>query len=70
MLSVLFTLQLSYSGIGSRGESHKGVMNPPCSAKYSGHIIFKFSADWQRTSKIKLREILEYRIDANGILDP
>ena len=34
----------------------------PYSAKFSRRIIFAFSADWHRTSKIKLREILEYRI--------
>ena len=38
------------------------------SAKVSRHITFSFFADWHRTSKIKLRKISEYRIDANGIL--
>ena len=36
--------------------------NVPYSAKFSRRITFAFFADWQRTSKIKLREILEYRI--------
>ena len=42
----------------------------PHSANISRHIIFAFFADWNRTSKIKLREILEHRTDANGILGP
>ena len=36
----------------------------PHSAKFSGLVIFTFFADWHRTSKIKLREMLKYRIDA------
>ena len=32
--------------------------------------MFTFFADWHRTSKIKLSEMLEYRIDTNGILGP
>ena len=32
--------------------------------KFSSRIIFAFFADWHQTSKIKLRKILEYRIDA------
>ena len=34
-------------------------------AKFSRCIIFTFFADWHRTSKIKLHEILKYRIDGN-----
>ena len=34
---------------------------------FEAHHIRIF-ADWHRTKKIKLSEILEYRIDANGIL--
>ena len=31
---------------------------------------FAFCADWHRTLKIKLHEVLEYHTDANGILGP
>ena len=51
-----------------RTGSSKLSFNVPCSAKFSRCAIFTFCADCHRTSKIKLREILEYRIDANGIL--
>ena len=42
----------------------------PYRTKFSRHVIFlAFFADWNRTSKIKLSEMFEYRIDASGILD-
>ena len=39
----------------------------PYGANFSWRIIFTFFADWRRTSKIKLREMLKKQhIDANG----
>ena len=48
------------------------IIDLPYNGIFSRSIIFAFFADWHRTSKMKLREILEYRIDANGIdpIDP
>ena len=38
--------------------------------KFSRCIIFSIFAGWHRTLKIKFCEMLKYRMDANGILDP
>ena len=38
--------------------------------KFSRRIISAFFADWHRTSKIKLREVLKCRIDALILTDP
>ena len=42
-------------------KENVGIWDIPSGPKFSTRTFF---ADWHRTSKIKLREMLKYRIDA------